>query len=172
VPRVVRWLGRDWLIDVALAIAGLMLAFLAVARQLFDAVVPGSPSLWSVVGVAATFAAVLGVCNAFILVPAQTMLQERSHEGVRARVYATFFTISNTVAFVPIFFAAAAADIFGVRNVLMVMAAFVGTLGLVGIAHRRNAERRRWDRVRTRHRQGPDALPRRGEQRGSSTMRP
>jgi MFS family permease len=171
VPRVVRWLGRDWLIDVSLAIAGLMLALLAVARELWGVIIPGSPSLWSVVGVAAVFAAVLGICNAFILVPAQTMLQERSHEGVRARVYATFFTISNTVAFVPIFFAAAAADIFGVRNVLLVMAAFVGALGLVGIVHRRNAERRRWDRVRTRHRQGPDALPRRGEQRESADAR-
>ena len=165
VPRVVRWLGRNWLIDVALAVAGLMLALLAIARQAFDALVPGAPSLWVVVAVAALFAAILGVCNAFVLVPSQTMLQERSHEGVRARVYATFFTISNTVAFVPIFFAAAAADIFGVQNVLLVMAACVGGLGLTGLVHRRNAERHRWDRVRTRHRQGPDALPRRGDHR-------
>lgn len=165
VPRVVRWMGRDWLIDVSLAVAGLMLALLAVVRQVWGVIIPGNPTLWSVVGVAAAFTAVLGICNAFILVPAQTMLQERSHEGVRARVYATFFTISNTVAFVPIFFAAAAADIFGVRNVLLVMAALVGSLGLAGVVHRRNAERRRWDRVRTRHRQGPDAIPRRGEHR-------
>ena len=29
------------------------------------------------------FAMVLGICNAFILVPSQTMLQERSNEAVR-----------------------------------------------------------------------------------------
>ena len=42
-----------------------------------------------------------------------------SHEHIRARVYATFFTISNTVSFVPIFFAAALADLFGVVQVLV-----------------------------------------------------
>jgi MFS family permease len=161
VPRFVRRIGRDWLIDIALTVAGLMLALMATARRVFDAVIPGTPTLWTIVAITAVFATILGICNAFILVPSQTMLQERSHEGVRARVYATFFTISNTVAFVPIFFAAASADLFGVTNVLLVMAACVGGLGLTGLIHRRNAERRRWDRVRTRHRQGPDALPRR-----------
>jgi MFS family permease len=168
VPRFVRRIGRDWLIDASLTIAGLMLALMAITRRFFDSVIPGAQSLWTIVAIAATFAAILGICNAFILVPSQTMLQERSHEGVRARVYATFFTISNTVAFVPIFFAAAAADLFGVTNVLLVMAAFVGGLGFTGLFHRRAAERNRWDRVRTRHRQGPEALPRRSEGRGSS----
>src|SRR5699024_3373922 len=93
------------------------------------------------------FAAVLGICNAYILVPSQTMLQERSHEAIRARVYATFFTISNSVAFVPIFFAAAAADLFGVVNVLLVMAGIVGGLGLFQIVHARQSERAKWERV-------------------------
>jgi hypothetical protein len=78
---------------------------------------------------------------------------------VRARVYATFFTISNTVSFIPIFFAAAFADIFGVVQVLLVVAALVGGLGLSGIVNRRRAERARWTRRRTRHREGPEALP-------------
>ncbi|MDP9367234.1 MAG: hypothetical protein M3Q03_02980, partial [Chloroflexota bacterium] len=108
--------------------------------------------------IAATLAALLGVCNAFILVPAQTMLQERSHEHIRARVYATFFTISNTVSFVPIFFAAAAADLFGVVQVLVVVAVLVGALGVTSILHDRSAEAARWSRVRTRHRQGPESL--------------
>lgn len=161
VPRVVRRIGRDWLIDISLTIAGLMLALMAITRRTLETVIPGNVSLMTVVGFTAAFAAILGICNAFILVPSQTMLQERSHEGVRARVYATFFTVSNTAAFVPIFFAAAAADIFGVTNVLLVMALVVGGLGFFGLFHRRREERNRWDRVRTRHRQGPDAIPRR-----------
>lgn len=164
VPRVVRRIGRDWLIDISLTIAGLMLAFMALTRNTMDAIVPGNASLMTVVVLTASFAAILGLCNAFILVPSQTMLQERSHEGVRARVYATFFTVSNTAAFVPIFFAAAAADIFGVTNVLLVMAALVGGLGFFGLFHKRRAERNRWDRVRPRHRMGPDAIPRRYRQ--------
>jgi hypothetical protein len=87
------------------------------------------------------------------------MLQERSHEAIRARVYATFFTISNSVAFIPIFFAAAAADLFGVVNVLLVMAAIVGGLGLFQIIHARQSRFAKWNRVRPRHRMGPEALP-------------
>ncbi|HEV2072241.1 MAG TPA: MFS transporter [Thermomicrobiales bacterium] len=166
VPRIVRRIGRDWLIDISLTIAGLMLALMALTRGVLNGIVPGNAPLWTVVGFTASFAGILGLCNAFILVPSQTMLQERSHEGVRARVYATFFTVSNTVAFVPIFFAAAAADIFGVINVLIVMAFFVGGLGFFGLFHRRRAERNKWERVRTRHRQGPDAIPRRFEGSG------
>jgi len=159
VPRLARRIGRDWLIDISLTIAGVMMALLAVTRLTLNELTRGEANLWLVVAFAATFAAILGICNAFVLVPAQTMLQERSHEGVRARVYATFFTVSNTVAFVPIFFAAAAADIFGVTNVLLVMAAVVVSIGFFGLFHRRRAERMKWERVRTRHRQGPDAIP-------------
>lgn len=160
VPRLARRIGRDWLIDISLTVAGLMMAGMALTRRVLNGVTPdGNANLWLVVGFAALFAATLGLCNAFILVPSQTMLQERSHEGVRARVYATFFTVSNSVAFIPIFFAAAAADLFGVTNVLLVLAVLVMALGFFGLFHRRAAERNKWNRVRTRHRQGPDAIP-------------
>jgi MFS family permease len=159
VPRVVRRIGRDWLIDLALFSAGLMMAMMALARGFLDFALNWSTPVAIVAFVSGSFAMVLGVCNAFILVPSQTMLQERSHEAVRARVYATFFTISNSVAFIPIFFAAAAADLFGVTNVLLVVAALVGGLGLAGLVHRRASELSRWERIQTGHRQGPDSLP-------------
>ena len=136
-----------------------MLFLLAISKGTLDLLWPGgSASSKVTTGVAAVLAALLGVCNAFILVPAQTMLQERSHEHIRARVYATFFTISNTVSFVPIFFAAASADLFGVVQVLVTVALLVSGIGVVSILQRRSAEAARWRRVRTRHRQGPEAL--------------
>jgi MFS family permease len=159
VPRVIRRVGRDWLIDTALTLAGLMVLLLALSREMLDGVWPGAAPVASVAVVAASMAGLLGICNAFILVPSQTMLQERSNETVRARVYGTFFTISNTVALVPIFFAAASADLFGVVNVLVVVGTLVGGLGLSSLIQRRNAERARWDRVRLLHRQGPESLP-------------
>jgi hypothetical protein len=73
------------------------------------------------------------VCNAFILVPAQTMLQERSPEHVRARIYATFFTVSNTACFIPILFAAALADVIGVVKVLIGVAAILIAIGIVNM---------------------------------------
>lgn len=162
VPRVVKRVGRRWLISIAMVMAGLMMVGMALSRSVLDwMIVPGNASTMMVVGFIGAFAAILGICNAYILVPSQTMLQERSHEGIRARVYATFFTISNSVAFVPIFFAAAAADLFGVVNVLLVMAAIVGGLGLFQILHARQSNIAKWERIRARHRLGPDALPRR-----------
>lgn len=159
VPRFIRRIGRDWLIDTALALAGLMVVCLALSRNVLDGVWPGSAPIVTVAVIAGMLAALLGICNAFILVPSQTMLQERSNESVRARVYATFFTISNAVAFVPIFFAAASADLFGVVKVLVVVGILVGGLGLTSLIQRRNSEQSRWGRVRTLHRQGPEALP-------------
>lgn len=159
VGRAVRRWPREAVIDWAIALAGVMLLFLALSRDLLELVwVGGSAPVWLETIVAGAFAALLGVCNAFILVPAQTILQERSHEHIRARVYATFFTISNSVSFVPIFFAAASADLFGVVQVLAVVALLLTGFGVVGILHRETTEAARWQRVRTRHRQGPEAF--------------
>lgn len=161
VPRVVRRFGRGWLIDIALTLAGVMLAGIAGVRYVLDGLwLDGLAPVWLVTSAAALFAAFLGLCNAFILVPSQTMLQERSHEAVRARVYATFFTVSNTASFVPIFFAAAFADLFGVVQVLMVLAIAVIGLGATALAHRRRADANRWERVRTLHSQGPEVIRR------------
>ena len=159
VGPVAKRFERAALIDWALGLAGVMLFMLAMTKPILTTIWPGDgPSQRVLVIVSATFAALLGVCNAFILVPAQTMLQERSHEHVRARVYATFFTISNTVSFIPIFFAAAFADLFGVIQVLVVVAILIGTLGFSSVIGRKSAEEARWRRQRTRHRQGPEAV--------------
>jgi MFS family permease len=159
VGRVLRRFERAAVIDWALVGAGVTLFFLALGKAILDLVWLGGDAPKSlVVVVTALLAAVLGVCNAFILVPAQTLLQERSHEQIRARVYATFFTISNTVSFIPIFFAAASADLFGVVQVLVVVALFVAGFGGVSVWRRRQAQDARWEAQRTRHRQGPETL--------------
>lgn len=159
VPRISRLVGRDWLIDSALAVAGVMLLLLAISPGVLNLLYMGDAPQSLVLVTTAVFAFIVGMCNAFVLVPAQTMLQERSHEAVRARVYATFFTISNTVSFVPIFFAAASADLFGVVQVLTVVGCLVAGLGISSLLQRRAAELARWERVRTLHREGPEALP-------------
>ena len=159
VGRVTKRVERAALIDWAMAAAGAILLLLAVSHDVLDLLwVGGDVPVVIATSVAGLLAAVLGVCNAFILVPAQTMLQERSHEHIRARVYATFFTISNTVSFVPIFFAAASADLFGVVQVLVVVALLVGGMGVTSVLHGRSVEAARWQRLRTRHREGPEAL--------------
>ncbi|HYO30307.1 MAG TPA: MFS transporter [Thermomicrobiales bacterium] len=161
VPRLVRRFPRESVIDWAMAGAGIVLLGLSLSRVLLGLLFGEVPSTVETI-FAGSLAAVLGAFNACVLVPAQTILQERSHEHIRARVYATFYTISNTVAFIPIFFAAAAADLFGVVQVMSIVAIVLVIVGVKSMARRRSEEAARWARVRTRHRQGPEAFePRR-----------
>ena len=156
VGQTTRRTERSTVIDWALALAGVALLFMVISKSLLG--IFGNPSGTMLIAVAGVFAALLGVCNAFVLIPAQTMLQERSHEHVRARVYATFYTISNILAFVPIIFAAALADIFGVTKVLMLVALIIAGLGGQSVVRRQLDERARWHRPRTRVRQGPESI--------------
>ncbi|HEY8445743.1 MAG TPA: MFS transporter [Thermomicrobiales bacterium] len=159
VTRLTQRFERSSIIDWALAAAGIALACLAISKDFLNFVwIGGDAPAGLITTTTAVLAAILGICNAFILVPAQTLLQERSHEQIRARVYATFFTISNTVSFVPIFFAAAFADLFGVIQVLLVVAAIIGAFGALSVLRRKQAEAARWEAIRTRHRQGPETL--------------
>jgi MFS family permease len=159
VPRLLRRYSREDVIDWSIVFAGIALLLLATSRLALGLILPGVEiSVGLETAVAGFFAALLGACDASIIVPSQTILQERSHESIRARVYATFFTISNTVAFIPIFFAAAAADLFGVVEVLVVVALLLLAAGVVSLIQRRMTESSRWGRIRTRHREGPEAL--------------
>jgi MFS family permease len=160
VPKMSRIFPRDALVDWAIVVGGISLLLLALSRHILDAIMAprATPDMLEVV-VAGALAALLGVCNALVLVPSQTILQERSHEHIRARVYATFFTISSVVSFVPIFFAAAAADFFGVVSVLAAVALLLIAVGLWSIVRTRQRSRYRFERVRTRHREGPEAAP-------------
>jgi MFS family permease len=136
------------------------LLLIALSREILTTLAtPRAIPLMLEVGVVGGLAAVLGVCNALVIVPSQTILQERSHEHIRARVYATFFTISSFVSFVPIFFAAALADLVGVVRVLAGVAILLIAAGAISLLRARRNDRQRYERVRTRHRQGPEAVP-------------
>ena len=160
VPAMVLRVPRAAIVDWAFVIGGVALFLLAMSRTILDMVLGVDAAPQAVeIGVAGVLAAVLGVANALILVPSQTILQERSHEHIRARVYATFFTVTSVVSFVPIFFAAAAADLFGVVTVLAVVALLLIAVGAASVVRSERDRRARYARVRTGHRQGPEAIP-------------
>lgn len=159
VGRVVKAFGRSAVIDWALTLAGVMLFSLAISPTFLDFLWTGGGAPQRLLTfVTAIFAAFLGICNAFILVPANTMLQEHSHEHVRARVYATFFMISNAFSFVPIFFAAAFADLFGVVQILTIVSVAIFAIGASSVVQSKTAENARWRRLRSRHREGPESI--------------
>jgi MFS family permease len=67
---------------------------------------------------------ILGGLNSFVSVPAQTTLQERAREDIRARVFSAFFTVSNVVLIIPLLIVGPLADLLGL----------VLTVGLIGAA--------------------------------------
>jgi MFS family permease len=160
VPRLASRFRRGALIDWAVVVGGVSLLLLSLSRVILSRLLgPSAVPQMLEVALAGSLAAILGVCNALVLVPSQTILQERSHEHIRARVYATFFTITSVVSFIPIFFAAAAADVFGVVTVLAGVAILLIGVGGSSLVLAQRAHRERYQRVRTRHRQGPEAVP-------------
>ena len=83
--------------------------------------------------VAMFFALTLGISNAFILVPCQALLQMGSPKDALARVYATFFTVSNLSMFIPVLFAGAFADLYGVIQVLLTVSVLLAAIGLYNL---------------------------------------
>jgi MFS family permease len=140
VGRIGRRLNRELLLDRALiAVSSLLLCFalLPGALDRFASTSIGSFGISIPVLVAMVLATGLGIGNAFIIVPSQTLLQERSNEQIRARVLSAFFTTSNAVALIPILFAGVLGDIFGVVRVLAVIAVLILAIGLLAERARR-----------------------------------
>ncbi len=137
VGRLTSRIGAELTIDVGLASGGGVLVLLALlpafASRTWE---HGGPVATSTVVLAGVLAALLGLANSLVLVPSQSLLQSTSAERIRARVYATFFTISNSVAFLPIIFAGALADLFGVVKVLVALGLILGAIGVFQLAGR------------------------------------
>ena len=122
--------NREAMINISLLGAGLTLILFALVEPVMTWVFSLShsrPSPGLMLGIIGGLTLLLGVFNSFISVPAQTALQERSPEQIRARVFSAFYTISNAILIVPVLFAGALADTLGYRQT-------VGVIGLVVLA--------------------------------------
>lgn len=134
INKVTRKIPAPRLVDYGLIGAAASLALLALtepAARLFD--LSQETAALGVVLVAVFFSLTLGISNAFIIIPAQTMLQIGSPEDALARVYATFFTVSNLAMFVPVLFAGAFADLYGVIQVLLAASVLLLATGLYNL---------------------------------------
>ena len=95
------------------------------------------------------YALLAGVLILNLIVPMSTFLALPGFQKVVA---------SCAMTFIPIFFAAASADLFGVTSVLTAVAIIVGLIGVLGSLSRTVEERARWSRPRRRHREGPEVI--------------
>jgi Na+/melibiose symporter-like transporter len=105
--------NRESMINWGLFAAGLALVFFAAVEPIVSALyglANAVPSATLMLGLAGFLTLLLGMFNSFISVPAQTALQERTPENIRARVFSAFYTVSNAAIIVPVIFAATSAD--------------------------------------------------------------
>lgn len=148
VGRVSRPDNREQMINVSLLTAGVSLVLFSllypVLTLIFSATSKSAPPETLVLAFLGFFTLLLGFFNSFISVPAQTALQERSPEQIRARVFSAFFTISNAILIVPVFFAGALGDWFGYAQAIFgigVVVMLIAGLGLYRSRHRRASAR-------------------------------
>ncbi|HEX5166170.1 MAG TPA: MFS transporter [Thermomicrobiales bacterium] len=134
VNRVTAVIQPVRLVDLGLIGAGTSLALFALTEPVGSAIglSDGDPGKL-LVGISIFFAATLGISNAFILVPSQAIMQRASPEEGVARVYATYFTISNIFSFAPVLFAGAIADIVGVMRVMVAIAILLALTGVYNL---------------------------------------
>jgi MFS family permease len=135
VSRVTGKFGIERTIDWAIAGAGVALIVIAsvgiISEFIWeDPLAERTGALY----IAGGFAVLLGLANAFILAPSQSLLQSRAPQNAQARVWAAFFTVANGVAFIPIIFAGALADLFGVVSVMFGMGIILLLVGIIQIS--------------------------------------
>src|SRR5689334_14518551 len=108
--------NRETMINWGLLAAGITLVLFSIAYPILNWVYKlsnNTPSETVVLGLMGLITLLLGVSNSFISVPAQTALQERSPEAIRARVFSAFYTVQNVVLILPVLLAGVLADTFG-----------------------------------------------------------
>lgn len=127
---------RERIIDTALPGAGVALIGFSLAPALLgpQAGLGLAPALAT--GLSMLFASLLGFANAFVIVPSQALLQERSTASNRARVLSSFFSLSSAAALLPIFMAGLLGDLLGSGRVLAGIGAMVAITGLGARAKR------------------------------------
>ena len=144
VGRIATPQNRLVMINVALFLAGLVLLIFALVEPItagLYGLAHKQPPTLLMVGLLGFMAFLLGLLNSFIAVPAQTALQERSHEDIRARVFSVFFTAQNVILIVPVFFAGALADSLGYPQTVAMIAVVVLAIAGIGLYRiRKNPE--------------------------------
>lgn len=80
---------------------------------------------------------VIGFANAFVFVPANTVLQEKTSDEYRGRVYGLLNALIGLTSFLPIILAGGLADLIGVGKVLSGIGGIIVVLGVVQLFSKR-----------------------------------
>ncbi len=132
--------NRETMINNSLMAAGITLIVFAGLEPVMSwafSLSHSRPGAGLMLGLMGFLTLLLGIFNSFISVPAQTALQERSPEKIRARVFSAFYTISNAILIVPVLFAGALADTLGYRQTVGLIGLVVLLIATYGMYHSR-----------------------------------
>ena len=77
---------------------------------------------------------IIGVANALVFVPSNTLLQERTSEEVRGKAYGVLNTLVGILSFLPIILVGGFADTFGVSAVIIGIGVVILLLGFYRVA--------------------------------------
>ena len=75
-----------------------------------------------------------GLANAFMFVPANTLIQEETSDEVRGKIYGTLNSMISLLSLLPIVLVGSIADLFGVSTVLLMLAISVGIIGIIRLS--------------------------------------
>ncbi len=118
----------------ALAAAGPISRFLQRAQTASGLVDFGG--FTSLLGVVVAIALFAGMAYGFVAIPSQTQLQEDLPEDVRGRVFGVLNMLVSVASFLPIIVVGPLSDLLGTTLVLLLVALFVSSSGLVSILTR------------------------------------
>ena len=130
----------------ALVVVGVLIGLMALAGPVWQwlgwvSFAEGAESTvwghWSLIGVVMVLALVAGVGFVAILVPTQTVIQERAEEDVRGRLFAVQLVLANVASILPLVVLGELADLWGVPATLALVA--LGVLGAGAWSARRAA---------------------------------
>jgi Na+/melibiose symporter-like transporter len=121
-PRLTRLLGKGRTITLGSICTAACLVLLPLGRFVIVHVSFFAPWLLFYVG---AMAFILGVALDMVNIPAQTLMQQRTPEDVRGRVFALQSTLYNAGSIPVILFAGVIADTLGIETVMYILAAAV-----------------------------------------------
>ena len=127
-------------IGIGVRVVGVALVFLAVAPTawrwlsgLDGAANEGAAAApWLLIGLVMATALLAGVAFVGVIVPSQTIIQERAPEAMRGRVFAVQLVLSNVVGVAPLLLLGELADLVGVDVTLVVLGLLILVLGWLG----------------------------------------
>jgi len=76
---------------------------------------------------------VIGIALALIFVPSNTILQEKTSDEIRGKIYGTLNAVVSLCSIIPVILAGSLADVFGVGLVLTSLGIIIGIVGVLHI---------------------------------------